>query len=653
MGEWNFLSKFFENLQAHSPMLGRFWLLLMLVFRILILGTVASNLFEDEQREFACNTLQPGCKQVCYDMAFPISQYRFWVFHIVAISTPSLLFMMYAVHHSNKKKGGSRQSQLSSRDYREEVYLKRLYIVNVGFRLVAEVGILVGQWWLYGFRVEAQFPCSHFPCPYTVDCFTSRPTEKTIFLRFYFIIGLVSAISSFAELCYASKKWFCPKWGQPPPQRSCIYPNIHNINQQEANQEKPCGLTPLERMSSGGRLKGVSTRSSVTRKVSSVGRKSAKYPSNGMLMKTKKWEGGDSFQVSDQGAAAPVAVAPREKPSQAKNPVTYILDSDSGTRDVLPPATSQKHQKLVDLQIQFTLRVAIFWVCPYTTSHPRGHHRSGAVTMGEWNFLGEFFENLQVHSPMLGRFWLLLMLVFRILILGTVASDLFEDEQHEFACNTLQPGCKQVCYDMAFPISQYRFWVFHIVAISTPSLLFMMYAMHHFKKKKDGSRQGQLNIREYREEVYLRQLYIVNVAFRLVAEVGVLVGQWWLYGFGVEAQFPCSRFPCPYTVDCFTSRPTEKTIFLRFYFIVGLVSALSSFAELCYASKKWFCVSSNSHNIKQEEANQGRPGGMTPLESVSSGGRLKGLSMRSSVTRKVSSVGHKSAKYPSSRMLMV
>uniref|UniRef100_A0A8C6S8M1 Connexin N-terminal domain-containing protein n=1 Tax=Neogobius melanostomus TaxID=47308 RepID=A0A8C6S8M1_9GOBI len=94
MGEWGFLSGLFDSLQAHSPMLGRFWLLLMLVFRILILGTVASDLFDDEQEEFACNTLQPGCKQVCYDMAFPISQYRFWVFHIVLIATPSLLFLI-------------------------------------------------------------------------------------------------------------------------------------------------------------------------------------------------------------------------------------------------------------------------------------------------------------------------------------------------------------------------------------------------------------------------------------------------------------------------------------------------------------------------------------------------------------------------------
>ncbi|KAM3591982.1 uncharacterized protein V6R79_010745 [Siganus canaliculatus] len=288
--------------------------------------------------------------------------------------------------------------------------------------------------------------------------------------------------------------------------------------------------------------------------------------------------------------------------------------------------------------------------------------------MGEWGFLGGLFDSLQAHSPMLGRFWLLLMLVFRILILGTVASDLFEDEQEEFACNTLQPGCKQVCYDMAFPISQYRFWVFHIVLIATPSLVFLIYAMHHHNKKtksdRDRSKLHQVSCQDYREDLRLKRLYIINVAFRIVAEVGFLVGQWQLYGFKVEAQFPCSRFPCPYTVDCFTSRPAEKTIFLCFYFGVGVIAAISSCAELFYGSVKWFCSSpealtperpcdcENFHNIQQEEEKEaaGKLRG-----SVSSSTRLKGGSLKSSSSRRVSSIGykHRAGKYVSSKTLMV
>lgn len=289
--------------------------------------------------------------------------------------------------------------------------------------------------------------------------------------------------------------------------------------------------------------------------------------------------------------------------------------------------------------------------------------------MGEWSFLGDFFNSLQAHSPMLGRFWLFLMLVFRIMILGTVATDLFEDEQEEYTCNTLQPGCKQVCYDLAFPISLYRFWVFHIVLISTPALLYLMYAMHHLSKKKTSD-SGTASCchassnQETQEDRRLRQLYLVNVAFRLLAEVGMLLGQWWLYGFKIEAQFPCSRFPCPYTVDCFTSRPAEKTIFLCFYFSVGVVAALSSLVELFYAAVKWFCprrtrrpfalkrsyVSQNLSNLRlQDEQEDMKLGGEKAPSSV----RLKGGAVRSSGARKTSSVGHKSNRHPNSRAFHV
>ncbi|XP_042364440.1 gap junction delta-3 protein-like [Plectropomus leopardus] len=270
MGEWSFLGGLFDSLQAHSPLLGRFWLLLMLIFRILILGTVASDLFEDEQEEFACNTLQPGCKQVCYDMAFPISQYRFWVFHIVLIATPSLVFLMYVMHHHNKRTNYSECKQISSQEYRKDRHLRRLYIVNVAFRIVAEVGFLVGQWLLYGFKVESQFPCSRFPCPYTVDCFTSRPAEKTVFLCFYFVVGMISAISSCVELFYSSVKWFCSSQKPLTPKHSCVCQNLHNSKQDKADaeaEEKPRGKTVSE---SSMRLKGGSLRSSANRKSSSI-----------------------------------------------------------------------------------------------------------------------------------------------------------------------------------------------------------------------------------------------------------------------------------------------------------------------------------------------------------------------------------------------
>ncbi|XP_072568891.1 gap junction delta-3 protein-like [Paramormyrops kingsleyae] len=234
MAEWTFLNVLFDSLQAQSPFLGRFWVLLMLVLRMLILGTVASDMFADEQAEFTCNTLQPGCKQVCYDEAFPISMFRFWVFQIVLISTPSLIFLMYATHYKNKKTGTQKQDGTTS--FKEDVHLQHLYIVNVAFRLFAEVALLFCQWCWYGFEVEAKFPCSRIPCPYTVDCYTSRPKEKTLFLRFYFAVGILSTASNFAELLLMSYKWIhdCCKSLQPSDSAE----SLQGLDSKEASKQE-------------------------------------------------------------------------------------------------------------------------------------------------------------------------------------------------------------------------------------------------------------------------------------------------------------------------------------------------------------------------------------------------------------------------------
>lgn len=267
MGEWGFLGDLFSTLQTYSPMLGRAWLLLMLVFRILIMGTVASDLFDDEQEEFVCNTLQPGCRQVCYDMAFPISQYRFWVFHIVLIATPSLVFLMYAVHHHNKQSSRSKSKTASCQDYKEEIHFRRLYMVNVAFRIVAEIGFLVGQWLLYGFTVEPYFSCQRFPCPNTVDCFTSRPAEKTIFLCFYFIVGVIAALSSIVELLYGSIKWFCLRRSPRKPEHYiCNCEDPDNNKQKEGEIVGKCNRKAGNAPSSTKGPKGGSLRSSVSRK---------------------------------------------------------------------------------------------------------------------------------------------------------------------------------------------------------------------------------------------------------------------------------------------------------------------------------------------------------------------------------------------------
>ncbi|XP_028931735.1 gap junction delta-3 protein [Ornithorhynchus anatinus] len=237
MGEWNFLSSLLDVIQDQSPLVGRFWLVVMVIFRILVLATVGDDLFEDEQDMFVCNTAQPGCKQACYDLAFPISHYRFWVFQIVLLSLPAVLYVVYSVHRATKGPGAGPGQPAPPGPARPG----RCYVLSVLGRLLAEGAFLAGQALLYGFRVAPRFLCRRAPCPHLVDCYVSRPTEKTVFLMFYFCVGLLSAALSLAELGHLackSRPWWVGTPGPAPssPSADALRDNCCNRAQEQKSQ---------------------------------------------------------------------------------------------------------------------------------------------------------------------------------------------------------------------------------------------------------------------------------------------------------------------------------------------------------------------------------------------------------------------------------
>ncbi|KAM8821751.1 CXA3 protein, partial [Eudromia elegans] len=250
--------------------------------------------------------------------------------------------------------------------------------------------------------------------------------------------------------------------------------------------------------------------------------------------------------------------------------------------------------------------------------------------MGDWSFLGRLLENAQEHSTVIGKVWLTVLFIFRILVLGAAAEEVWGDEQSDFTCNTQQPGCENVCYDKAFPISHIRFWVLQIIFVSTPTLIYLGHVLHivrmeekrkekeeELKKKgslKDsnspaaasGSSSGgggnsmkeplvkrgkeKLPIRDERGRIRmggaLLRTYVFNIIFKTLFEVGFIVGQYFLYGFELKPVYHCSRPPCPHTVDCFISRPTEKTIFIIFMLVVASVSLLLNMLEIYHLGWK-------------------------------------------------------------------
>ncbi|NWV58387.1 CXD2 protein, partial [Daphoenositta chrysoptera] len=152
-----------------TPPSARILLTVVVIFRILIVAIVGETVYEDEQTMFMCNTLQPGCNQACYDKAFPISHIRYWVFQIILVCTPSLCFITYSVHQAAKQR---------ERYFSEGI--SRFYVIQVVFRNALEIGFLGGQYFLYGFNVPAIFECERYPCVKEVECYVSRPTEKSV-----------------------------------------------------------------------------------------------------------------------------------------------------------------------------------------------------------------------------------------------------------------------------------------------------------------------------------------------------------------------------------------------------------------------------------------------------------------------------------------
>ncbi|XP_028930341.1 gap junction gamma-1 protein [Ornithorhynchus anatinus] len=250
---WNFLTRLLEEIHNHSTFVGKIWLTVLIVFRIVLTAVGGESIYYDEQSKFACNTEQPGCENVCYDAFAPLSHMRFWVFQIILVATPSVLYLGYAIHRIAKMERGDgdgkgarggphavrwkphRAPEETEEDRREDPAmlpeadpegapdgqepgppkpkhdgrrrirrdgLMRVYVVQLLARTCFEVAFLLGQYFLYGFRVSPFYVCGRSPCPHKIDCFISRPTEKTVFLLIMYAVSGLCLVLNLWEMLH-------------------------------------------------------------------------------------------------------------------------------------------------------------------------------------------------------------------------------------------------------------------------------------------------------------------------------------------------------------------------------------------------------------------------------------------------------------------
>nr|XP_032834114.1 gap junction beta-3 protein-like [Petromyzon marinus] len=206
---WSLLNDVLKNVAKYETQVGKVWLSVLLIFRLLVLVAVADKVYSDEQKEFECNTRQPGCKTVCYDAFFPVSHIRFWAIQLVLVSTPTMLVLMHvaARRFRNKFKGREDLDKM-------EGGLVWTYQLSVICRVVVEVGSAYLFWRFcspLGLILPMVAQCSVAPCPNSVDCFVSRPSEKTVFIIFMLTVSGICLFLNLIELFYIPiKYWLAP-----------------------------------------------------------------------------------------------------------------------------------------------------------------------------------------------------------------------------------------------------------------------------------------------------------------------------------------------------------------------------------------------------------------------------------------------------------
>lgn len=209
---------------------GKVWFTVMIFLRFLILLFAGYPLYQDEQERFVCNTIQPGCANVCYDLFSPISHFRFWLVQLVTLCLPYLFFIIYVAHkvsngltvdlsstgpikvmqlYKIKQKLLSKTS-VKKMSLRAEGGWARCftgaYILHLMFRTLLEAGFGAAQYFLFGFYIPRRFLCQHPPCTTQVDCYISRPTEKTVMLNFMLGVAALSLFLNVLDFICAIKR---------------------------------------------------------------------------------------------------------------------------------------------------------------------------------------------------------------------------------------------------------------------------------------------------------------------------------------------------------------------------------------------------------------------------------------------------------------
>ncbi|XP_026964078.1 gap junction beta-4 protein [Sagmatias obliquidens] len=232
------------------------------------------------------------------------------------------------------------------------------------------------------------------------------------------------------------------------------------------------------------------------------------------------------------------------------------------------------------------------------------HTRNKGHNQHELGFLRGVLNGVNKYPTALGRIWLSVVFIFRVLVYVVAAEELWDDEQKGFICNTRQPGCANVCYNELFPVSPVRLWALQLILVTCPSLLVVMrvvYRQEHKRKHrlKHGPDVPSLynDLDEKRGGLWGTDL--LSLLLKAAVDSGFLYIFQRLYqDHDMPHVVACSESPGPRTADCYTSRPAGRKVFTHFVVVAAMLNlsevthpvgkrCLETLGSRCRGSQRW------------------------------------------------------------------
>lgn len=236
---WSVFEGLLSGVNKYSTAFGRIWLSLVFVFRVLVYLVTAERVWGDDQKDFDCNTRQPGCTNVCYDEFFPVSHVRLWALQLILVTCPSLLVVMHVAYRKAREK--RYQEKVGKGSLYPDPGKKRgglwwTYVFSLLFKATIDIIFLYAFHAFYPrYTLPSVVKCHSAPCPNTVDCFIAKPSEKNIFIVFMLVTAVVCILLNLVELIYLVIKRCseCAPLRRRPPALAKDDPNWANSSSKE------------------------------------------------------------------------------------------------------------------------------------------------------------------------------------------------------------------------------------------------------------------------------------------------------------------------------------------------------------------------------------------------------------------------------------